>query len=918
MNVGKSSNGLTTQTKMKKTLIFILFLTNLVFAKDPLEEIYTHIDTALTTIKMAREDFKMLHTYVKEDSFRLNLVKKLFDEPLYTFSITDSIARKGFELAENQTEFLTFASSLLDVKTDRIPKLSEKQFLPNNTKLPPLLKSSLEKFLQAENLVQKTVESELSVFSEEEKEFIFEQTSDFLTQSDSEEEVNPFTSRKNEYESYESSKKYFELVQKINLSRIFEVCKFQQTVFEKLVKDFKKTRFFPKEVLKIETKFGKIAFGTRENDFFEGNYFLILDCGGSDTYRLSEKTDKFQNTKIFDANGNDFYESQSYGLGSGFFGLGILIDEKGDDTYKSLSFSQGSGIFGIGILTDKSGNDVFTGDTCVQGAGFFGIGLLWDFDGTDTYKSEIFSQAFGGVKGFGGLFDKKGNDFYLPGGKYVDVLRYEARFEFLGQGFGFGIRPLASGGIGILADSSGNDTYRSDIFGQGSAYWFALGGIVDFSGNDTYSSHQYAQGSGVHFAFGNLLDYSGTDNYVSYGVSQGCGHDFAFGGLLDLKGEDSYVCHDLSQGGGNANAISFFCDTEGKDGYLQKKRNTLGYSDRRRDFGMLGLFFDLGGKDTYTQLIGGENSTWIHSTYGYGVDKEILKESSKTEKAEKDSVKLETELEKLFVQASTPLHKFQKDVQPARDKIIEIGLKAMPFLVSKFDTFSPREAWALRLVIPKIEGAEEFLHKVLKENEKTKIGLAIYILGEIGKEESVPFLEKMALNENWKIRDVTATSLGKIKSLKAEKTLQELCKDENFLVRKSASLGLGRIKAQNSTELLLELLKDESQAVRHQAERSLAMTFEFSENSVLEKLKAENILEQERLHLIGVLELVGKDCSKEGRKILENLLKSQSELVRGYSAKALLKIKPDSKKLRKLKEKEESAFVIGILESEKK
>lgn len=898
---------------MKNLLFFTLLLTNLAFAKDPLKEIYTHIDTALTTIKMTRDDFKMLHTYVNEDSFRLNLVKNLFDEPLNTFSITDSIARKGFELAENQNELLTFTFSLLDIKPNRIPKLSKQQFLLIDTKLPLQLKTSLEKFLLTENLVQETIQSELKAFTQEEQDFIFQQTSTLLTQNDSEEEVNPFISRQNEYESYENSKKYFELVQKINLSRIFEVCKFQQSAFESLVTAFKKSKFSPKEILEIQSDFGKIAFGTKGSDSFKGNYFLILDCGGSDTYRFSEKSNKFQNTKIFDANGNDFYESQNYGLGSGFFGLGILIDEEGDDTYKSLSFSQGSGIFGIGILTDKSGNDVFTGDTCVQGAGFFGIGLLWDYDGTDTYKSEIFSQAFGGVKGFGGLFDKKGNDFYLPGGKYVDVLRYEDRFEFLGQGFGFGIRPLASGGIGILADSSGNDTYRSDIFGQGSAYWFALGGIVDFSGNDTYSSHQYAQGSGVHFAFGNLIDYSGTDNYISYGVSQGCGHDFAFGGLLDLAGDDSYVCHDLSQGGGNADAISFFCDVEGKDGYLQKKQNTLGYSDRRRDFGMLGLFLDLGGNDIYTQLIGSENSTWIHSTYGYGVDKKAFSQAERTQEVQNDSVELEIELERLFVQASTALHKFQKDVQPARDKIIEIGLEAMPFLVSKLSTFSPRESFALRLVIPKIEGAEKILHEVLEKNDERKISLAIYILGEIGKEESVAFLEKMATNENWKIRDQTATSLGKIKSLKAEKTLQELCKDENFLVRKSSSLGLGRIKAQNSTPLLLELLQDESQTVRHQAERSLAMIFEFSEEAVLGKLQSGKITQREKLHFIGVLEFVGKDCPKKGRKILEEFLESESELVRGYSAKALLKIEPDSKKLLKLERKEKSAFVIGIL-----
>ncbi|MCC7431137.1 HEAT repeat domain-containing protein [bacterium] len=892
---------------MKNYLLTLCFVLVSILAKaDPLEKIYTHVDSALTVLKMEKSDFSMLHTFVKEDSFRLKLIKNLFENPLSTFNVTDSIAKKGFELST--ADFLSLVSNLLDVQSSRLPKISQKQQI-NNSQLPQKLKNELEKLLQTENFIQQTVKESLSQFTEDEQKFIFEETQELLKHAENEEKLDVFTSRENEYKSYESSKRYFELVPKIDLSILFEAYKFQFSVFENLVKVYKASNFSPNKILELETNFGKIAFGTKGNDVFKGNYFLILDCNGSDVYRLSSfgsKTNNFSNTKIFDLSGNDFYETNTFNLACGFFGASFLVDENGDDTYKSASYSQGSGVFGFGILIDKNGNDIFSGDTFVQGAGFFGIGLLYDFSGTDTYKAELYAQGFGSTKGFGAVFDTKGNDFYLPGGKYVDVLRYEERYEFLGQGFGLGFRPLASGGIGILADSSGNDTYKTDIFGQGSAYWFALGGLADFSGNDTFSSHQYAQGSGVHFAFGTLIDCKGIDNYVTFGVSQGCGHDFAFGGLLDLEGDDFYVCNDLSQGGGNANATSFFCDFQGKDGYLQKKTNTLGYSDQRRDFGMIGLFFDLQGEDVYTKLIGKENSVWLHSTYGYGTDKDFLLQQTQQETAKNDSLELETNLERLFVQASTGLIKFQNLVKPAQEKIIALGTEAMPFLVSKLETFSPREALALREIIPKISGAEEFLWKITDE----KTSFAVQLLGKIGKENSLPYLFASSKNKNWKIRDETATALGEIKSDKAEQILQQLCKDEIFLVRKSAALSLGKIQAKDSGKLLLELLTDKNQAVRNQAKRSLAMLFD--EKIILEKLQGKGIIEQERLLLIEVLELAKEKCSAKSIVELENLLKSESELVRFCSAKALLAINPGSEKLEKFRKAEKNSLARGI------
>jgi hypothetical protein len=48
--------------------------------------------------------------------------------------------------------------------------------------------------------------------------------------------------------------------------------------------------------------------------------------------------------------------------------------------------------------------------------------------------------------------------------------------------------------------------------------------------------------------------------------------------------------------------------------------NTHGYSDRRRDYGGIGMLIDVNGKDNYAGF-GKNNSIQSHSTYGVVVDK---------------------------------------------------------------------------------------------------------------------------------------------------------------------------------------------------------------------------------------------------------------------------------------------------------
>ncbi len=378
----------------------------------------------------------------------------------------------------------------------------------------------------------------------------------------------------------------------------------------------------------LKTYLGKQSgwkIGGPGNDYYSGDYKFIIDFGGDDVYDLKYNPDNPHGTIIIDLGGNDRYRSLTdFTLGSGCLSAGILLDLGGDDYYDAKSFACGTGFFGFGVLYDSEGNDIYNGDTFVQGCGSFGLGLLIDDSGRDIYNSAVNSQGFGFVEGIGVIYDSDGADSYYAGGKYKDILRYEDHYLSLSQGFGYGLRPWMSGGIGAIIDLTGNDNYYSDIFAQGSSYWWSLGVIYDSSGNDNYQSFQYAQGCGTHMTLGALIDDFGNDVYFGKGLMQGVGHDYSCGLILDRHGNDTYVATDLSQGAGSANGAGVLIDNEGDDRYFIKNpKNTQGYGNPRRDFGSIGLFIDLGGNDQYRGN-GRNNYYWqTDSKWGGGVDLEL-------------------------------------------------------------------------------------------------------------------------------------------------------------------------------------------------------------------------------------------------------------------------------------------------------
>jgi hypothetical protein len=613
------------------------------------------LDDALRCIKMTRNDLRFRTDYSDVDSFRLKLIDYLMHKPLDILLFNNSI-RQDWKKAITSSEldlipsFSAYleANSINDLPSNVAKeefKIDDKnnrfmrRYSTTSKNLPQALKNSLSYLFEGLYLADSLSKEAFVDLTKGEIDSIKNNFPMLLLEDVNDEFKSPEELDQQAKYEEELAKKMIPYLAKIKMEKIYKAGTKLSAVTKTslaLLKDYLKTKPQVKSIAKdrkdlendiifrTKTSLGEIVIGGYGSTKYRGTPAVIIDLGGDDLYSLSNsKNDSINSTVIIDLGGNDIYRSESdFTIGSGFFGCGILVDVSGDDTYLTSNFSLGSGLFGVGMLVDEGGNDKYFGDTFTMGAGSFGLGILVDTKGADQYTGSLYAQGFAFISGLGALIDSAGNDNYFAGGKYKDILRYKDHYLSLSQGFAYGLRPIMSGGIGLLYDLSGNDLYTSDIFGQGSSYWWALGSLMDEEGNDKYVSYQYAQGAATHMTLGILEDKSGDDVYLSHGVSQGCGHDYSLGFLYDRSGNDDYVSFDLSQGAGSANGIGILVDEKGDDGYyVEKKDNTQGYGNPRRDYGSIGILLDLSGIDHYNG--NGKDSTWwtTPSQWGVGIDR---------------------------------------------------------------------------------------------------------------------------------------------------------------------------------------------------------------------------------------------------------------------------------------------------------
>jgi len=957
------------------TILFCLLLFGIPSAQS---KYHAQVDSALTLglkcLLMNPQDLTFRNDYTEVDGFRLKLVDSLMKTPNITISEQSELAHfiliegnlenilssalVNTERRESKTTDVLFQQDTQPANSELKSHRKELSAFENKAKASKKLDQSLGDGISAViDLVTEMFQIIYSRLIQGEKIAFLKQNVPTILLEDVTDEFKSPELLEREQKSEEK------LAQEINsVAQTVSYRRWLEVLATRLVSKAEKLGYAIKAnegasievsnrandiVFDEQTSIGGVIIGGKNSSHYIGSPVLIIDLGGDDTYQLSYDSSVGIQV-ILDFSGNDIYKAETdFALGSGFFGVGLLIDEEGDDTYLGKNFCLGSGLFGVGILIDKKGNDKYFGDTYTQGAGGWGIGILEDLEGSDTYNGALFSQGFGFVAGCGMLIDRTGSDNYFAGGKYKDVLRYKDHYISLSQGFAYGIRPYMSGGIGLLFDYSGNDNYNADIFAQGASYWWGWGGLYDKEGNDYYSCYQYAQGCGTHMTLGTLVDEAGDDIYRVNGVGQGCGHDYSAGILLDKAGNDDYYAGGLSQGAGNANGFGILIDQAGDDGYyVKEKSNTQGYGNPRREFGSIGLFLDLKGKDSYSG--NGSEGTWwsIGSKWGIGLDlkeedlKEHLTEQDLTYGSSHwfsgpklkpfpeldwnsvletvnlpDNDSLKQLVDSLFILASAGSVQHRDMVEPAKESLREMKENSARYLVRKLNSKDAREIQTLIEILGKMEKAALMpMVSALKSEDNWTVRNACRVLAELKDTTAVPYLLASLTHWDYQVRGYALTAIGNAKDTSAFTWVVEMLNDSVEVVRKSAAYALGESGDERGIDYLVKCFDDPHYSVRLVAAEALGKIGEKAVNLLKEQVGQASTNSDSRRSLS--LLALGKTKTSSAADFLWKIYDEQNwrdrgtiieELGQSDNVKSLMA-------LTSLREKETHPFVLGKLD----
>jgi len=346
---------------------------------------------------------------------------------------------------------------------------------------------------------------------------------------------------------------------------------------------------------------------------------------------------------IIDAAGNDKYMSSGNVpcFGAGILGWGIVMDLGGSDSFVTDGcYSQGCGLAGVGILYAGGGSTTFRALGGAQGYGYFGIGLLVDVSGGNTFDSYVYSQGCGGPMGFGLLCDPGGNDTYTAND--TELLYPSAQTKqhntSMCQGAGYGERrdyldahPL-SGGIGMLLDGGGGNSFYGGVFAQAVGYWYGIG-ILDARGSkNNYRSVWYGQSATAHFAVSYLVDGGGSHFTSTNCVTVGAAHDFSVS-LFVAEGGGNLFEGAGSMGEALNNSVALCLNVGGGNTYrggLFGQSVNFSATGLRAEVPTMALFLVLDGNNNYPAgSPAGANRTWTQPTKtplpllrGAGIDAE--------------------------------------------------------------------------------------------------------------------------------------------------------------------------------------------------------------------------------------------------------------------------------------------------------
>lgn len=377
-------------------------------------------------------------------------------------------------------------------------------------------------------------------------------------------------------------------------------------------------------VQRIETPAGAIIVGGKGRNVYQLDQMrdvaAVIDLGGGNAYFEGTVGPDRPVLVVINLDGQNVFRGSEAGIqGGAVLGVSMLVNAGGKNVYEAQDVAQGSAIAGVGILVDYGPKNRYRGVRRVQGQALGGLGILIGRGGQNDYHAAMWAQGFGHPLGFGLLDNVVGNNHYYCGGMWQDSYPETPGYEGWGQGVGAGIRQVANGGVGVILDGGGENTYEFDYLSQGGGYWCGLGFARDFGGNTkrlitktAYDGSARAQSSfqrfgcgwGCHYALGFLFDDGGNDLYEGTIMGTGMAWDCSMGVLCDFGGNDHYTATGgLTQGTAHQMGFGILFDYNGNDvyeGYGQGlAASGISYHDMPACGGNFAFLIDYGGNDKY-------------------------------------------------------------------------------------------------------------------------------------------------------------------------------------------------------------------------------------------------------------------------------------------------------------------------------
>ncbi len=307
---------------------------------------------------------------------------------------------------------------------------------------------------------------------------------------------------------------------------------------------------------RTETPWGTVLVDTtgQDNHHRLARPYLVLDVGGNDRYDFTAPADGTPPgiRLLLDHGGHDRYRSHAPGSdpSGAVLGYALLWDTEGDDDYRAGWLAQGAAVLGAAMHIDDAGHNRYHATGMAQGFALAGDALLLGSPGDDDHRALTLSQASAGPQGRALLLEPGGNDRYHLGNAVLvwPSSQLPDHNASMGQGAGFGA--AGGGGLALLIDAAGDDSYNAHVFAQGTGLRQGLGALVDLGGQNRHHAAWYAMGAAAHQGVGLLWAAgAGDDRYeASHVTAMGAGHDAAVGLLVDGGGHDRFVLGDLGLG----------------------------------------------------------------------------------------------------------------------------------------------------------------------------------------------------------------------------------------------------------------------------------------------------------------------------------------------------------------------------------